>query len=78
MWIEMSRIIKIPPIITFIEGCSWITSQTQIGPKTVSKIKNNSTSWAAIYLGAKVIKLMGINTKNIPIIIIRKTSIPSI
>ena len=58
-------------MIVLVDGCSWITNHTQIGHKAVSNTKNNSTSWAGIYLGARVIKLMGINTKNIPMMIIR-------
>ena len=60
----------IPPIIVFDDGCSWITSQTQIGPRIVSRIKNISTSYAGIYLGAMVIHANGMS-KNKPIIIIK-------
>ena len=58
------NIINDPPIIVFKLGCSLITNQTQNGPKVVSSIKNSSTSYAGMYLGAKVSKARGIVTKN--------------
>ena len=58
-------------------GCSFITNQTQIGPKTVSNIKNNCTSCAGIYLGAKVRKVNGRNTQKKHIKKIRYISKPT-
>ena len=57
------RIIINPPCIVSIEGCSWITNQTQIGPKMVSSKKNKLTSAAVINLGAIVTKTKGIATQ---------------
>ena len=72
----MIKIIAIPPMIVLMDGCSLIKNQTQIGPNTVSRTKNNSTSWAGIYLGANVNRLRGRKTKNTPIIITNNLSIP--
>ena len=60
--------INIPPITVFILGCSLITNHTQSGPKVVSSTKNNSTSCAGIYLGARVKSASGTVTKTIHII----------
>ena len=68
---KMIKIIAIPPMIVLMDGCSLIKNQTQIDPNTVSRTKYNSTSWAGMYLGANVIKLRGINTQKIPIVIIK-------
>ena len=70
VWLKIINIMRIPPIIVFDDGCSWITSQTQIGPRIVSRIKNISTSYAGIYLGAIVIHANGMSRNN-PIIIIK-------
>ena len=70
VWVIIIKIMTNPPIIVFIDGCSLITNQTQIGPRIVSKIKNISTSYAGIYLGAMVIHAKGI-IRNKPIIIIK-------
>ena len=43
-------------------GCSFIISQTQIGPKIVSKQKKNRLTSAGINLGAIVTKTNGIAT----------------
>ncbi len=60
-------IIIIPPTIVSVLGCSFITSQTQRGPKMVSSKKKMLTSAAVIYLGAKVIRTKGIATHMIHI-----------
>ena len=54
--------ITIPPMIVSILGCSFITSQTQIGPSIVSNKKNKLTSAAVINLGAIVTNTNGIAT----------------
>ena len=61
-WMVIVVIIIIPPIIVSVLGCSFITNQTQRGPKIVSSKKKRLTSAAVIYLGAKVIRTKGIAT----------------
>ena len=74
----MVRIITTPPMIVSALGCSFITSHTQKGPKTVSSRKNKLTSAAVMYLGANVIRTKGIATQNTHIAGIMKKSLPLI
>ena len=55
-------IIIAPPCRVSILGCSFIISQTQIGPIIVSNKKKRFTSAAGINLGAIVTKTNGIAT----------------
>ena len=57
--IAIVSIITDPPMIVSMLGCSWITNQTQRGPKIVSSKKKRLTSGAVIYLGAKVTQTNG-------------------
>ena len=63
----MVNIITSPPTIVSRLGCSFITNQTQMGPKMVSRRKNRLTSSAGINLGAIVTKTNGIATHKIHI-----------
>ncbi len=66
-WIAIVKMITKPPCIVSREGCSLITSHTQIGPNTVSNKKNKFTYAPVIYLGAIVTKTNGIATQSIHI-----------
>ena len=70
VYVIIIKIINIPPMIVFKEGDSAITSHTHRGPNIVSNTKKISTSYAGIYLGAKVIKESAIH-KQAPIAIIK-------
>ena len=61
------RIIIDPPMIVSMLGCSWITNQTQRGPKIVSSKKKRLTSGAVMYLGAMVTHTNGMAIQNIHI-----------
>ena len=64
----MVVIITNPPWRVSILGCSFIISQTQIGPIIVSNKKKRFTSAAGINLGAIVTKTKGIATQSMHII----------
>ena len=61
--IAMVRIIRNPPSIVSVLGCSFITIQTHKGPRIVSSRKNKFTSAAVINLGAIVTRTKGIATQ---------------
>ena len=72
----MVAIITTPPRIVSVLGCSFMTNQTQRGPRIVSSKKKRLTSAALMNLGAKVIRTKGIATHIIHISGIITVSFP--